>query len=188
MFLCKPDGASTLSSVPHHRVPHYGKRSLEGYVSVKTLVCPGISGGFPGVPSVPSSPGPAIPGKKGELHYPAGLPPPSFLSSLCTWPEGEAGPGRHSPTFSFPVSVQGSFFSFLYSLPLPAPPSLSPLPPSLPSRLGRSAGVPNPLTAGTRRTPSRSRLCGAWSLPSPSLPPSPTPDAGSARRPEEPPR
>lgn len=104
---------------------------MEGYVSVKTLVCPGISGGIPGVPSVPSSPGPAIPGKKGELHYPAGLPPPSFLSCLCTWPEGEAGPGRHSPTFSFPVSVQGSFF-FLPLLPPSACPSLPVSPPSLP--------------------------------------------------------
>lgn len=126
------------------------------------------------------------PRKERRTTLPSRLAVSLFPFKSCTWPEGEAGPGRHSPTFSFPVSVQGSFFSFLYSLPLPAPPSLSPFPPSLPSRLDRSAGVPDPLTVETRRTPSRSRLSGAWSLPSPSLPPSPTPDAGSARRPEEP--
>lgn len=147
---------------------------------------------IPGVPAAPSSPGPAIPGKKGELHYPAGLLPPSFLSSLCTWPEGREGPGRHSPTFSFPVSEQGSFFFFPSSTPSPPParPSLPlsfpSLPPSLPSRLGLCAGAPIPSAAGTRGTRGRSRLSRAFSLPSPSLPPSPTPDSDSERRPEEP--
>ena len=143
----------------------------------------------------PASPGPAIPGKKGELHYPAGLPPPSFLSCLCTWPEGRAGPGRHPPTFSFPVSEQGSFFfffSFLCSLPPPAPPSLLPFPPSLPSRLGLCAGAPE---APLRRRDARNSGRGIGSPePPPSLlfpcplppPPHPTPDSGSERRPEEP--
>lgn len=139
----------------------------------------------------PGSPVPAIPGKKGELHYPAGLAPPSFLSSLCTWPEGRAEPGRHSPAFSFLVSEQGYIF-FLPLLPPPpppAPPSLVPFPPSLPPFLAGCPrpGARTPSAARTRGTRGRSRLSGASSLPSPSLPPSPTPDparSGGQRNPE----
>lgn len=79
-------------------------------------------------------------------------------------------------------------FFFLPLLPPPYPP-LPPCFPSLPPSplcwvcaLGR----PIPSAAGTLRTRGRSQLSGASSLPSPSLPPSPTPDSGLARRPEEP--
>ena len=120
---------------------------------------------IPGVPAAPRSPGPAIPVKKGELHYPSGLPPPSFLSSLCTWPEGRAGPGRHSPTFSFPVAEGGSFFfffSFLYSLS-PTRPSL---PLSLPSLPPLSAGFVR-WGAGAPPQPGRAELEAGVGSPEP---------------------
>lgn len=154
------------------------------------LFCLGCLGGIPGNPAVPRSPGPAIPGKKGELHYPAGLLPPSFLSSICTWPEGREGPGRHSPTFPFPVSERGSFFffSFLYSLP-PTRPSL---PLSLPSLPPLSVGFVR-WGAGSPPLPGRAELeAGVGSLePPPSLPlPCPLPPpptrarSGGGRNPE----
>lgn len=185
MFSCKPGSRLSPQFSPRrgsHPRPCQGRegsRVWSAGFGVARLGYLGCSGGIPGFPAASRSPGPAIPGKKGELHYPAGLPPPSFLSSLCTWPEGRAGTGRHSSTFSFPVSEQGSFF-FLPLLPPPYPP----LPPSFPSlppsplcwvgALGRRS----PSAARTHGTRGRSRLSRACSLPSPSLPPSPTPRLG----------
>lgn len=146
---------------------------------------------IPGVPAAPRSPGPAIPVKKGELHYPSGLPPPSFLSSRCTWPEGRAGPGRHSPAFSFPVSERGSFFFFFRSstpsLP-PAPPSLFPSPPSLPCRLGLCAGAPEPLRSrdarNSRLESALPSLLPPFSFPAPFPHPPTRARSGGQRNPE----
>ena len=144
----------------------------------------------------PASPGPAIPGKKGELHYPAGLPPPSFLSCLCTWPEGRAGPGRHPPTFSFPVSEQGSFFFFFpSSAPSPRPPLLPSFPSLPPSPLGWVCALGrrrHPSAAGTRGTrdggSALPSLLPPFSFPAPfPHPPTPPPTrarSGGLRNPE----
>lgn len=107
-----------------------GEGALGAGFGAARLGCLWCSAGIPRVPVAPRSPRPAIPGKKGELHYPAGFPRSSFLSSLCTWPEGRAGPGRHSPTFSFPVPEQGYIFFPSFT---PSPSTRPSLPHSLPS-------------------------------------------------------
>lgn len=127
----------------------------------------------------PASPGPAIPGKKGELHYPAGLPPPSFLS--CLHVAGGEGGAWTSPSYILFPCVRAGIIFFFFFLPLLPPPARPSFPPSLPSLPPLSAGFVRWGAGGTPPPPGRAelgtgdRLSRASSLPSLSLPPSPTP-------------
>lgn len=142
--------------------------------------------------AAPASQGPAIPGKKGELHYPTGLPSALFpFTCLCTWPE-EGGAWTSPSTFSFPCVRAGSFFFLPLLPPPPAPLSLLPLP-SLPPPLGWvcALGAPGPLAAGTRLE-LRGRGIGSPSLlppfsfpaPFPTPPPPTRARSGGLRNPE----
>lgn len=162
-------------------------------VSRRGSVC--YLGGSGGLPprhgGAPLLQGP--PSRKAELHYPAGLPPLSFLSCLC---RGRRGGRSLNVTLPHSLSLCQSrdHFFFPSSAPSPRPPLFpsfpSLLPPSEPGFVRWGRGDASRRTRGTRGGGSGSPRPPP-SLPSCPLPPThphPTPNSGSGsglRNPEE---
>lgn len=137
---------------------------------VARLGCLGCSGGIPCAPAAaPYSPRPAIPGKANYISQQSSKRPLSFQVFARGRRSGRGLDVTLLHSLSLCQSRDHFFFLPLLPPPQPAPPSLFPFPPSLPSPLGLCAGAPDPLRSPDARN-SRQESA-RWSL----LPPFPFP-------------